>query len=119
MNKLTAQQWGRIIGCRCTLSNAESSFDGVKFEAVGLCLRAERLYNENGNEFPMEECKPILRTFDQMTEEEKEKHNLLVFTSNIQYEIGDSAYIVDYLDSIHVDQRGWIEAGLAIKEGEE
>lgn len=68
-------------------------------------------------------CTPILRQMDDMTVEEvREYGDKCVYREfPIKYGLGDpaEAYVpeieaYDYLDSIGVDCRGWIDAGLAI-----
>lgn len=69
-----------------------------------------------------DEIKPILRRLEDMTEEEKAFYG----STFKQIEIGggwvpnglcirtETAHTFDYLDSIGIDCRGWIDAGLAI-----
>lgn len=61
--------------------------------------------------------KPYLRPMLSMTEEEKIEYR----QKQTNYEFGyfDTYASIDYLNSIHVDYRGLIEKGLAIKASEE
>jgi len=121
--KLTAQDWGKIIGCKCgftTTRNGGGKVHSGKIvgvntfgESTQIILELEMTRNrcEHNVDSLMTTLKPILRTFDQMTEEEETEHWGLWANDDCDH--------VDYLDSIHIDQRGWIKAGLAIKEGKE
>ena len=104
---LTARDWGKLLGCKFT--------DGYMAWTMNYCTGGYIYPVEQGDgRFRAEVCKPILRTFDQMTEEE-----WVIYCDLDKF--GDAlnkSKTVDYLDSIHVDQRGWIDQGLAIKEGE-
>jgi len=118
---LTARDWGRLIGgkiecvdehgtVRGVLHRVESDFLTVKLKsnnfAYYVCFTST--------------CRPILRSFDQMTEEEnKEFHYLTGIMSDLEncethIRMAHQVSIMDWFDSIGVDQRGWIEAGLAI-----
>jgi hypothetical protein len=114
MNKLTAQDWGRLIGCKVIWSEPDT---GIEYTGT---LQGVRAYSNcsmldvGGVDYAVNanDCQPILRTSSrtsgQMTDVEIEKYLKLCQKDR-----------VDYLDSIYVDQRGWIETGLAVKEGEE
>lgn len=70
--------------------------------------------------------KLILRSFDQMTDEEKRTYNnyvtnakLMGYAGNFEDHIESISKCINYLRSIGVDCDGLIEAGWAIKEGEQ
>ena len=65
--------------------------------------------NEKG-----EYIKPYLRPMSSMTEEEKKRYDDIL-TKMYYHEKSTLGDISDYLNSIHVDYRGLIEKGLAIK----
>ena len=95
---------------------------GVKIELTwwvmgeGTCINTtlepdhiEQLLND---EYGDTEIKPYLRPLSSMTEEEYAEYVRLVHE-------GYAHDTVDYLNSIHVDYRGLIQRGLAIKVTEE
>ena len=123
---LTARDWGRLLGCKVERQlSSGSEVDGQRWRGYGT-LSVDLLSQitraiDRGQEVPL---KPVLRTFDQMTEEER-VYFLSEFGSVYDDDIpsyrirkANNVKEIDYLDSIHVDQRGWIDQGLAIKEGE-
>jgi len=73
-------------------------------------------------------CKPILRRFEDMTEDEIEMaYEIDRETCEggcSECNINDFAFcktslkMIDYLDNIGIDQRGWIDSGLAVDEKE-
>jgi len=77
----------------------------------------------------IENFRPYLRPMSSMTKEEKKKYYDLCDIAEVgYYEFGelvsgfnnyDTVESIDYLNSIHVDYRGLIEKGLAIKVTEE
>lgn len=65
----------------------------------------------NGFDFEIDEFKPYLRPMSDMTDEE-----IRIYRSKIERSVGDECYrIYDYLISIHVDFRGLIQKGFALK----
>ncbi len=74
--------------------------------------------NTLNNKYPIEICYPYLRPMSSMTEEEKEEErklwDIITKTRN------DLHYLyADFLVSHHLDYRGLIEKGLALKASEE
>ena len=102
---------------------------GVKFNYGGYngCdYKVELITSTTINNFPIEDCKPYLRTMSSMTEEEKKKYyetkdkythrlypNSFDFSEHTEYSWTIRTF--DYLNSIHVDYRGLISLGLAIE----
>ena len=75
----------------------------------------------NSSDIPLiesEEIKPYLRPMSSMTEEERKIYAKLLF-ADLGGVYEDYYKALDYLHSIHVDYRGLIEMGLAIKVTEE
>lgn len=118
--KLTTQDWALCIGHKLIIDGGDSYI----IEEVG---RGHlHLKGLNNMKVVPTFCKPILRTLDQMTEEEKnefEKECVKISSLNESYYItfyGDIIYYsvhqIDWLTRKGFDIRGWIEAGLAIKE---
>ena len=69
-------------------------------------------YINNTKVYTVEDTKPYLRPMSSMTDEEYAEYVRLVHE-------GYAHDTVDYLNSIHVDYRGLIQRGLAIKVTEE
>lgn len=143
MNKqLTPQQWGMMIGQKVSITRGTASL--VK---IIKCVRSDFIETSSVNSeiqdgtfqwYPVEYCKPILQTLDQMTEEEMiefksmlpaEMHN-----ANIKFDETDGflvssntdhdylSYSIDHVDWLTrkgFDIRNWIEDGLAIKYDKE
>ena len=84
-------------------------------------MRLEYIHNDwdfgdaycmcSGFEYEIEECKPYLRPMSSMTDEEKIDYQAFFNYDGVEY---PEEYI-DYLNSHHIDYRGWIEKGLAIE----
>jgi len=131
MKKLSVHDWGRMIGgdcyimndewdgCICTVESIEKASDNSCF--IGFLPKFEsrnRLLCTIHSDY----CKPILRSIEDMTEEEFEKyHKILDELTEDQLDFlsgkkptYSEVKIIDYLDSIGIDQRGWIEQGLAV-----
>lgn len=67
-------------------------------------------------------CKPILRTLDQITEEEHKHYDSCkdrVSMAGHLISPAEDYQVIDWLTQKGFDVRCWIEQGLAIKEGEE
>lgn len=72
--------------------------------------------------FPIEDCKPYLRPMSNMTDEEKEIINNLIYHDSFlspipiwvinEYDIEE---YIDFCNSHHLDWRGLIEKGLALE----
>ena len=109
-DKLTAQDWGRLIGKNIMCDDEIHRLTGVKVwenkKGFSLLIECETCFLYNGQP---ETCKPILRRLEDMTQRETEKYFMLTMINTIT-----SIESVDYLDEIGVDQRNWIDAGLAI-----
>lgn len=69
------------------------------------------VYDEGDGYVEIEYCKPYLRSLSSMTEEEKEKYNIIV---DALFDTGIS-YLNDWLNSHHFDYRGLIPKGLALE----
>ena len=67
--------------------------------------------------FKLEECKPYLRSMSSMTE--KEKLEVKEYLNSIEGKLirfkARTIWVIDYLNSIHVDYRGLISKGLAFE----
>jgi len=98
MKKLSVQDWGRMIDIRLLLK------DGTKSILLTKDLEMIREHISMNQEITF---KPILRRLEDMTSEEREEYEL-----NIVSLIRCAPE--DYLDSIGIDQRGYIKSGLAI-----
>ena len=132
-NQLTAQQWGLCIGQKAVANDGVSGVvEGYRY---GYILLKYTEFNA-GRFYKTSEIKPILRTLDQITYEEKlelmsvvsknagkvlalktsDSHN---FSSNpADYDdLFTYAHVaaIDWLTAKGFDIRGWIEQGLAIK----
>ena len=117
---LTTRDWGRMIGINIIYNN------GSIFQVVGtLC---ELLIVKPFNHLEMDKCKPILRKIEDMTEEEKRQLDKLdkEACEKCKLEVCPIDYgenpcrcpavvgEIDYFDRIGIDQRSWIEKGLAV-----
>jgi len=133
-NELTVQDWGRLIGQKVQTPDGIKKISEVRNSTIMCELEnhfARRCYKRNY-------CKPILRTLGQMTEEEKivfadingvnnsEHLNVRIFDDRVWFNNSrnkersvTSIYTVDWLTQEGFDIRGWIDAGLAIKDGSE
>lgn len=100
---------------------------GVKFNYCGYdgCdYKVEIITSTFINDFPIEDCKPYLRSMSNMTEEEyKELKSISPYYGFAPYKfIGDwcpNYEMTDWLNAHHFDYRGLIESGLAIEVTEE
>lgn len=96
---------------------------GSEGNLVNICILDDittTIINEEGYEDIafLIEAKPYLRPMSSMTEEEKKRYDDIL-TKMYYHEKSTLGDISDYLNSIHVDYRGLIEKGLAIKITEE
>ncbi len=138
---LTINDWGKMIGKKVRVYECKW-YDPTKTLPHDTVLRGCYVGNKdvivlcvNRADHPRgQDCKPILKTFDQMTEGECRyiAEKFLDYIENVEMVKGfvktnfingifrdtnkNPWELVDYLDSIGIDQRGWIEKGLAIKE---
>lgn len=135
---LTVRDWGRMIGGRVETPCKTVPIDMIL--GISTCNTYEptnRLECCEGV-YDMEDCKPVLRTFDQMTEEEKREFEKMFCVDECLIKFyrqpsGDLCYeyiapephnmvcgqsSIQWLRDRWFDTDGWIEAGLAIKEGE-
>lgn len=132
MSNLTAQEWGLYIGQKVICDNKKFVIKGIK-ELNHICL-----YDEFGIAVKSEDCKPILRSLDQMTDEEKnllssliekDRHlfDCVVIVGNIiscKYDFGlcgvahepATIKIIDWLTQKGFAIRNEFERGIAIKE---
>lgn len=119
MSELTIEQWRRLP-LTATIVKTDKGFVGplTSIDAEDWLLEI------GGHMVGIHECKPILRLFADMTEEERKQlakikyvgaHGQGMMSQRYQMMLRVAAE-VDYLDSIGVDQRGWIEQGKAIRE---
>ena len=131
--KLTAQDWALHIGKKILCDGCEYKLLGVSFSGLNVIDK----YSKYDVKF--DNCKPILRTLDQMTEDEKQEYVDLfggVKPNHFYYDgtrngvvicvIGCCDYfgqfyvastiILDWLTQKGFDIRNWIEQGLAVKE---
>ena len=103
---------------------------GVKilFGKTGIVLQLSNIsqdhcFSLNGShifinkEYPIQWCKPYLRSLSSMTEEESEEYNDLTnLMSDYDSTIENIATkIIDWLNEHHFDYRGLIEKGLALE----
>jgi len=114
---LTIQDWGKMIGRRCVYdgigNNIVAKIVGVRyvdgFEDILIEItdgnNISRVWDNTDG------VKPMLRSFKQLTDDEKKRVDAVLFDNNCA--------LMDYLDSIGIDQRNWIENGLAIQEGKD
>lgn len=110
MKKLKIQDWALCLGRNVEGEHRISKLISVDYEENEFIVFGEFLGSYIS--YKLHEGKPILRTVEQMTEEEKEVYEeieagLGVFTDLIEK--------FDYLTRIGIDIRGWIDKGLAIK----
>lgn len=132
MTKLTIQDWGLMIDKKVLLDNKI-----VRVMGVILDLNDEINIKIDDDPFTYyrrpqyNQIKPILRTIDQMTEEDKEEFGIIhnetgtisevsvdffsywIKETYLQYRM--SLEGVDFLTRKGYDIRGWIDQGLAIK----
>lgn len=130
MQKLTVQDWGKVIHQQVLTKDNEIA------KLVGL-LDLRKRGDDNSDYFMLsveyssgefstvkaDDTKVILRKIEDLTEEEIDKiiymmrHTGIEVGSStrevIQY-MSDFKEVVDYLDSIGIDQRGWRHNGLAV-----
>ena len=76
-------------------------------------------FEDDGDDIPIEIVKPFLRSMSSMTQEEIEKYRQLCETDDGDF-TGEPLYFntcesFDYLNSIHVDYRNFIQRGLALE----
>lgn len=62
----------------------------------------------------LEEVRPYLRPFEDMSEEEKRTCGIISCEGNIEHKYGIFYRCQDYLNSRHIDYRGLISKGLAL-----
>jgi hypothetical protein len=113
---LTMKQWAKMIGQKVLKKQEIAEIEAVcKLNEPGLnaTFSVEIRYLDGTYFCDMirNELKPILRRIEDMTEEEERISREIYVSSN---SVRDWNILVDYIDSIGVDQRGWIDAGLAI-----
>jgi len=134
--KLTAQDWGLMIGQQVICEDIMFVLDSVHCQYGDL-----ELGDGSDNRFDAVFCKPILRELDQMTDGEKKEYGKK-FLANytdllcISYDddglmqedcLFDDSYPgnfpirepekFDWLTQKGFDVRGWVDAGLAVKKG--
>ena len=97
MKGLTAQDWGLMIGQEIFYNNDILLLKGIEINGEDFSLIVSgNIMNVKITENKCK-CKPILRTLDQVAEDEKRD--------------------IDWLTRKGFDVRGWIDAGLAVKKG--
>ena len=106
-DKLTARDWGKMIGnkAQCMVTGAIFTIEDIDARYGDIEIGDYR-----GNMFDADQCKPILRRYDDMTGEEEIELDDLIDS------VSKDTLLYDYIDSIGVDQRGWIDRGLAVRE---
>jgi len=133
--KITIHDWGMMIG-----QEVESVY-GSTFKIVGLGAGIDgefTLFGEDGFFEIAEDCKPILRTLNQMTSDEMNE-SLDFFKvkkfdiSSFEDGFNDFAFVTEFIDELQwgadkdidvydylthkgFDIRNWIDSGLAIKK---
>ena len=129
--KLTIQDWGLMIGQKVKWKN--KNFYLLAVDMHRLSLMAPKGKNTHYAHIINDKPKPILRTLDQMIEEEKKEFAKIfhkgyeitnIFESSIFYkkcggfkgEIEHDIKSYDWLTQKGFDVRGWIDAELAIRE---
>ena len=140
--QLTAQDWCKMIGNKIACHIIGSEDNTVEYTLVGVYQSQTEfyltvIYDDNYDDTKtfsascIDFCKPILRTINQITKEEEEElferyaysgclESCKICPAGKSPKLNtcllSASVIIDYLDSIGIDCRGWIEDGLAIKE---
>ena len=101
---------------------ARLAYDVVYHRNDGANIKLNAIDVERGllnytDDIEERECKPYLRSMDDMTEEEKREYNTIamhtIVTSKGFVHL-EASELVDWLNAHHFDYRGLIEKGLAI-----
>lgn len=112
MGRLTVQDWGRMSGNKAMYKQEVFEVKNLLVHECGVLF-----IGDGYEQVKADECKPILRMIEDMTEyeqgvycslygQEQRNTELLIDVSHVK--------AIDYLDSIGIDIRGWIDKGLAI-----
>lgn len=114
--ELTEQQKLEILcaylpyGVECDVDGTIAKMHSVYYD--GTCTFHDLIESEQG----FQSVRPILRHPDDMTEEEKEVYDQLVFNCILNYSKHNIYQCLRYLHSLHIDTFGAIEAGWAIRK---
>ena len=117
VHKLDAKSWGRLIGqdVKELTSGKVYYLSGVGTDEILTIAEINGHSVENHVDVHMDDCKPILRRLEDMTEEDDAKFKRK-FGTNLKYMCGFIAIHYDWFDENGYDilERRWIDAGLAI-----
>ena len=109
-----------LYGLKCNCGGNTYNILGVYY-TLNDEMEWEYMVRLNGFAEPVSitSIKPYLRPMSSMTKKERKEYDTLIKNIYYGYNGFHDAITVDYLNSIHVDYRGLIEKGLAIKVTEE
>lgn len=115
--ELTLHDWALMVGKKVYIDYLKKEFLLLGVKKYGAFFQLIITHSEEFGKTNARDCKPILRTIAQITKEEaNEIEKIFNYSFDGDEDLCCTVEWIDWMTQHGLDIRGWIDAGLAIKQ---